>query len=53
MIVYVESNFVLEMAYEQDEAAFNDVSLKAELSLYNCRYIKTFRDGLQFIKSKI
>ncbi|GAC1392442.1 MAG: hypothetical protein NVS4B11_08450 [Ktedonobacteraceae bacterium] len=37
----------------RDVAAFNDASLKAELSIYNCRYIKSFRDGLQFIKSKI
>lgn len=37
----------------RDSEAFNNSSVKSELSLYKCRYIKTFRDGLQFIKSKI
>ncbi len=35
----------------RDSEAFNNSSVKNELSLYNCRYIKSFRDGLQFIKS--
>lgn len=63
MIVYVESNFVLEVALEQEQAssaedkcflsrdrnAFGDnPQIKSELASYNCRYIGSFREGLRF-----
>ncbi len=42
MIVYVESNFVLEMALEQEQS-----SSASELASYNCRYIGSFTENRQ------
>lgn len=78
MIVYVESNFVLEIAREQEEfeAAGQILSLaeerrlelalvgtikafaenpriSSELRRFNCRYVKSFSDGLSSIDAAI
>lgn len=34
----------------RDTKAFNNPRLKAELKLYNCRYMGSFKDGLSFIE---
>ncbi len=37
----------------RDEKAFDNPTIKQELGGYNCRYIKNFNDGLQFIQHAI
>ena len=37
----------------RDEKAFDNPTIKQELGIYNCRYIKNFNDGLQFIQHSI
>ena len=55
MIVYVESNFVLELALLQAEcdACDRKPDKVAELKARGCRLIYAFQDGLQFIESQL
>jgi len=58
MIVYVETNFILELAFEQEQLqAANEILKLAEQSkvefAFNCKYIKEFKDGLGYIESEL
>jgi hypothetical protein len=60
MIVYVESNFILEIARRQSQAEsaerilqlkdFKDPGIISELNSYNCRYEQSFGKGLNYIR---
>ncbi|MBD2313891.1 hypothetical protein H6G20_19670 [Desertifilum sp. FACHB-1129] len=62
MNVYVESNFVLELALMQeqyescsqlDSKDFSNPTIIDELNSYNCRLLFRFDDGLGYIQSQI
>ena len=53
MVVYVETNFILEMGYRQAEKDFDAPSVRNELDPYGCRLIGSFEQGLNYISSTL